>query len=104
MPKNPKLNEWTNLENFDENHKQYIDLIGNYCFLDSKPNSSASNKGFSYKKENYYKKSKSHLIKNSNILNCSIKPLIEYDSWNFETIKSRTKELIKIFLKIIEKI
>jgi hypothetical protein len=80
MAKNPKLNESTNSENFKQNHKQHIDLIGNYCFLDLKPNSSASNKPFNYKKEKYYKKSKSHLIKNNNILNCSIKPLIEYDS------------------------
>ena len=74
-------------EEFDDNHKKYNDLIGNLTLLTRSANSFVSNNNWNYKKDFFDKKSTITLNKE----------MINYDQWNYNLVKERSKRLMSIY-------
>ena len=101
LPQKPNETIW-NINLKDEKFKNYINRIGNYAFLNNISNIKVGNKSFSVKKENYYIKSMSPLLKNDYLCGIKVKPVISYDNWGTDEIDKRTKELSEVAIKIME--
>ncbi|GAB1613500.1 DUF262 domain-containing protein [Mammaliicoccus lentus] len=90
MPKKPKtLKEWGVSE---EDHKNYLNRLGNLTLLGQEYNKNATNKSFEEKK-NIYKKSNITMTKE----------LINFKYWNLNDIEKRQSKLSEIAIKIWEK-
>ena len=101
MPQTPNLAVW-GLTKMDEEHKEYINRIGNLAFLNRVKNTSAGNNSFEYKKHEFYSESMSPLLTNDEISGIKIKKVIDYIEWKTSDIENRTKELTKIIIKIMK--
>ena len=89
FPKNPG-NEWSNeIKKFPELKQEYLYRLGNLCLLQEVPNKKSANRGFSFKKEDLYAKSK--LTLTSQIAQ-------EYSNWDPVAIEHRQKRLGKLAL------
>ena len=90
FPVNPG-NEWSKEMKADpELRQEYVHRLGNLCLLQEEPNKKASGKGFSFKKEHIYAKSK--LTLTSQIAQT-------YDEWNQSSIEDRQEELGQLALR-----
>ena len=101
MPQTPNRGIW-GIDKTEEQHKEYINRIGNLAFLNRGKNSSAGNKSFQDKKSEYYTKSMSPLLVNDEVAGCKVQKVIDYIKWDVSTIDKRTKELSNVIIKIMK--
>lgn len=84
MPQNPAAGSQWKDDFDDEEHKKYLNDLGNLCILHESPNSSVQNKDFEDKiKEKCYKDSPIELTKQ----------VSTYSKWTAEEIEERRKDL-----------
>ncbi|WP_434342501.1 DUF262 domain-containing protein [Mycoplasma capricolum] len=91
-------------ENVSEKHKFYLNQIGNLVYVNSDLNSSLGKRVFKEKKIDY-KNSKWRIISGNNLGELQdeyVKPICEYENWNFEIIKKRTEKFAEYVYNIME--
>jgi len=91
MPQNP-TGQWLKIKNNDiDKYEDNLNRLGNLTLLQDKLNKSASNKDFIIKKKEYYNKSRLLVTKDS---------FNSYNSWGYEQITQRQKDLLLTVNKI----
>jgi uncharacterized protein with ParB-like and HNH nuclease domain len=90
MPQSPK-GEWLKFYNIDaDEYETYVNAIGNLTFLRDVINIGASNENFNIKKEKFYVHS---------VITQTLQ-ILEYDNWNYKTIRERQAKLYPSVAKI----